>query len=213
VVSSRPAALYHPLPYGRRSAPSKKDGGTLEGMTRNYSTPARDGTVTSGQWERSLPSSALCDHPGHCTTTPDAVEHAAMGHRHASHFALYGLTAMSPRIPTRTALERATSTAPPSKLLLETHKTRHDATPEARFARTTVYSVALYAMPLHVGKIVWHTCKLLLPWPIKGEAVPQPRGTMDSNRTYAFRLHHDIGTCLNQYLWDLEARPPLPPRL
>jgi hypothetical protein len=53
---------------------------------------------------------------------------------------------------------------------------RHDAPPEAGFARTTVYSMALPAMPLHVGKIVWHTCKLLPPWPIKGGAVPQPQG-------------------------------------
>jgi hypothetical protein len=53
---NRPTALYHPLPYGRRAAPSKKDGGTLEGMTHNYSAPARDGVVTSGQWERSPPS-------------------------------------------------------------------------------------------------------------------------------------------------------------
>jgi hypothetical protein len=64
-------------------------------------------------------------------------------------------------------------------------------------------------------RIVRHTCKLLSPWPIKGRAIPQPQGgtTGDSDHTHAFRLHRDIGTCLNQYLWDLEARPPLPPRL
>jgi hypothetical protein len=50
--------------------------------------------------------------------------------------------------------------------------TRRDATPEVRFARTAIYSMALYAMPLHVGEIVWYTCKLLPPWPIKGGAVP-----------------------------------------
>jgi hypothetical protein len=57
--------------------------------------------------------------------------------------------------------------------------------------------------------------KLLPPWPIKGEAVPQPRGrgTTDSDHVHALRLHHDIGTCLNQYLWDLETRLHLPPRL
>jgi hypothetical protein len=66
MVSNRPEALCHPLLYGRRTAPSKKDGGTLEGTTRNYSTLARDNAVTSGQWERSPPSpSALCDHPCH----------------------------------------------------------------------------------------------------------------------------------------------------
>jgi hypothetical protein len=50
--------------------------------------------------------------------------------------------------------------------------TRHDALPEAGFARTAVYSMALYTMPLHVGEIVWHACKLLPPCPIKGGAVP-----------------------------------------
>jgi hypothetical protein len=47
---------------------------------------------------------------------------------------------------------------------------------------------------------VRHACKLPSPWPIKGGAVPQPQGTTDSEYTHAFRLHHDIGTCLNQYL-------------
>jgi hypothetical protein len=52
------------------------------------------------------------------------------------------------------ALERATSTPPPSKPLLETHRARRDAPLEARFARTTGYSMALYTMPPHVGEIV-----------------------------------------------------------
>jgi hypothetical protein len=45
VVSNHPATLYHPLPNGRRTAPSKKDSGTLEEMTHDYSTPARDDAV------------------------------------------------------------------------------------------------------------------------------------------------------------------------
>jgi hypothetical protein len=61
---------------------------------------------------------------------------------------------------------------PPSKPFLYGHRTRRDTPPEAGFSRTIVYSVALYVMPLHVGGIVWHTCKLLPPWPIKGGAVP-----------------------------------------
>jgi hypothetical protein len=60
--------------------------------------------------------------------------------------------------------------------------------------------VALYAMPLHVDKTVRHACKLLPPWPIKGGAVPQPQGAMDNAHLHAFRLYHDIGTCLHQYL-------------
>jgi hypothetical protein len=81
-----------------------------------------------------------------------------------------------PRVLTRAVAEQETSTPPPSKPLLDAHKTRHDVPPEVRFARTTVYSVALYTMPSHVARIVRHACKLLPPCPIKGEAVPQPQG-------------------------------------
>jgi hypothetical protein len=65
-------------------------------------------------------------------------------------------------------------------------------------------------------KIVGHACKLLSPWPIKGGPVPQPQGTdreTDDAHLHAFLLHPDIGTLLNQYLWDLEGQPPLLPRL
>jgi hypothetical protein len=180
VVNNRPAALYHPLLYGRCTAPSKKDGGTLEEMTHDYSAPARDDVVMSGQWERSPPSpSALCDNPRHRDAIPTTAlpyltlwKHAATGHRHASHCALYGLMSMAPSNPHAAALERSTSTPPPLKPLLETHRTRHDAPPEAGFARTAVYSMALCAMPPHVARTVWNACKLPPPWPIKGGAAP-----------------------------------------
>jgi hypothetical protein len=180
MVSNHPAAMYHPLQYSRRTAPSKKDGGTLEGKTHDYSAPTRDDAVTSGQWERSPPSPlALCNHPHHSGAIPATAspyptlwKHAATGHRHASHCALYGLMSTSPSSPHATTLERATSTPPPSRPLRDTHRTRHDAPPEAGFARTTIYSMALYAMPPHVGKIVRHVRKLPPPWPIKGGAVP-----------------------------------------
>jgi hypothetical protein len=81
-----------------------------------------------------------------------------------------------PRVLTRTALEQATSTPPPLKPLLDAHRTRHDAPPEARFAMTAVYSMALCAMPPHVARTVWHAYKLLPPWPIKGGAVPPAVG-------------------------------------
>jgi hypothetical protein len=63
---------------------------------------------------------------------------------------------------------------------------------------------------------VRHACKLLSPWPIKGGAVALPQGMeteTDGTHTHASRLHPDIGTCVNKYLWDLEDQPPLPPRL
>jgi hypothetical protein len=107
MVSNHPVVLYHPLPYGRRTAPSRKDDGTLEGKTHDYSTPAWDGAVTSGQWERSPPSpSALCDHPRHHDAIPATAspyptlwKHAVTGHRHDGHYAPYGPTTMAPSSP------------------------------------------------------------------------------------------------------------------
>jgi hypothetical protein len=81
MASDNPVALCHPLPYGRRAAPSKEDGGALEGKTDDYATPAQDYAVTSGRWDRSPPSpSVLCGHPrrpqhhpGHCITIPNTM--------------------------------------------------------------------------------------------------------------------------------------------
>jgi hypothetical protein len=41
--------LCHPLSYGRRAAPSKEDGGALEGGTDACSTLTQDHVVTSDQ--------------------------------------------------------------------------------------------------------------------------------------------------------------------
>jgi hypothetical protein len=76
MASDNPVALCHPLPYNRRAAPSKEDGGALEGKTDDYSTPAQDYAVMSGRRDRSPPSPlVLCGHPrrpqchpGHCIT-------------------------------------------------------------------------------------------------------------------------------------------------
>jgi hypothetical protein len=107
MVSSNPVALCHPLPYGRRAAPSKKDDRALKGKTYDCSTPAQNCAVTSGQWERSPPSpSALCDHPRHRDAIPAAAppspalwKRAATGHRHAGHYASYDLMSMAPSSP------------------------------------------------------------------------------------------------------------------
>jgi hypothetical protein len=106
-VSNNPAALCHPLPYGRRAAASKKDGGALEGKTSNYSAPAQDCAVMSSQWGRSPPSpSALCDHPRHrdaipatAPTSPTLWERAVTGRRHAGYCAPYGLTSTTSSSP------------------------------------------------------------------------------------------------------------------
>jgi hypothetical protein len=180
MVSNHPVALYHPLPYGRHTTPLKKDGGTLEGKTHDYSSSARDDAMTSGQWERSpLSPSALCDRPRHRDAIPATAspyptlwKHAATGHRNAGHCALYGLMSTTPSSPHADGPRTSNLYATPSKPLLDAHRTRHDSPPEAGFAKTVVYSTALYAMPTHIGEIVRHDCKLPPPWPIEGGAVP-----------------------------------------
>jgi hypothetical protein len=99
-----------------------------------------------------------------------------------------------PRVLTRTTLKQATSMPPPSKPLLDAHRTRHDAPPEARFARTAVYSMALCAMPPHVARTVRHACKLLPPWPIKGGADPLAAGGRRTTHTCTLSVFTTILT-------------------
>jgi hypothetical protein len=116
------------------------------------------------------PSRALHCHLRRCgsvrrwdITTPVVVPRTASRQRH-------------PRISMRVVTKRASPTPPPSKPLLDRYRARHDVPPEARFARTAIYSTALYAMPPHVDKTVRHACKLPLPWPIKEGQSPGRRG-------------------------------------
>jgi hypothetical protein len=183
--------LCRPLSYGRRAEPSKQDGGTLERGTDACSTLAQDHAVTSDQWDASpllpsvlrshpaimMPSQALQRHPRRCwvtgrqdAATPAAVRPTASRQLH-------------PRVSIRTMTKRGISIPPPSKPLLGGYRARHDAPPEARFARTAVHSVALSAMPSHVARKVRHACKLPPPWPIKGGAVPWPQGDDRSTHT------------------------------
>jgi glyoxylase-like metal-dependent hydrolase (beta-lactamase superfamily II) len=170
MAGDSPVALCRPLPYDRRAAPSKDGGGALEWKTDDYSTPTQDYAVTScqrdwsppslsvlcGHLRRPTPSQALHHHLLHCggtgrldAATPAAVRPAASRQPH-------------PRANVRTTTKRATPAPPPSKPLLDGYRVRHDAPPNARFARTAVYSVALYAMPPYVDKIVRHDVSCLL---------------------------------------------------
>jgi hypothetical protein len=161
--------------------PRKRTVGPSKGRRITTPRPCKDNAVTSGQRDRSPPSpSTLCDHPrhpqrhlGHCITIPYAVE--ACGDGTPPRQLLYprtGSRQLHSRVLTRAVAEQETSTPPPSKPLLDAHRTRHDAPPEARFVRMVVYSTMLYTMPLHVDEIVRHACKLPPPWLIKGGAVP-----------------------------------------
>jgi hypothetical protein len=107
-VSNNPVALCHPLLYCRRAAPSKKDGGALEGKTNNYSTsvqgqcrdtgPARSvSSVAIGPVRPSppspTPSRTLNHHPRHCRSVRrrDAAKQATVPP--------YGLASTSPSSP------------------------------------------------------------------------------------------------------------------
>jgi hypothetical protein len=123
------------------------------------------------------PSHALQRHTRRCggTGRQDAATLAAL-HPTASR-------QLHPQVSVWTTTKREISTPPPSKPPQDGHRARHDAPPEARFARTVVHSVALSAMPSHVARTVRHACKLPPSWPIKGGAVQRPQGDDGSKHT------------------------------
>jgi hypothetical protein len=169
--------------------------------------------VTSGRQDRSSSSlSTLCGHPRHCRTTPDTGNIPALlgrtgtRHHHNDHCATYA----PPHGGRSTNRYTATLEAAPVRAQDAPRRlNRSGIRQNGRQLRSTVRHTSTRR------EIVRHACKLLPPWPIKGGAAPQPRGhrTTDSDHSHALRLLHDIGTCLNQHLWDLEATLSLPPRL
>jgi hypothetical protein len=126
----------------------------------------------------------------HCITISAVPTPSRALHHHLLHFGGIGrqdaatLAAVRPaasrqphpRANVRTTTKQKAPTPPPSKSFPDGYRARHDVPPEARIARTAVYSTALYAIPPHVDKTVRHDCKPPPPWPIKGGAVPQPQG-------------------------------------
>jgi hypothetical protein len=120
---------------------------------------------------------------------------------------------LHPRVNVRTTTKREISTSPPSKPPLDKHRACHDAPPEARFARTAVYSTTLCAIPPHVVSIVRHACKLP-PLAYKRRGSPLAAGGRHIALTHmlsAFATILALASIKN--LRDLEDPPPLPPRL
>jgi hypothetical protein len=107
MAGNNPVTLHRLLSYGERAAPLKKDGRALEWKTNDYSTPAQDYAVTSGQRGRSPPSPlALSDHPRHrdaipatASPSPTLWKRAVTGRRHAGYCASHGLTSTAPSSP------------------------------------------------------------------------------------------------------------------
>jgi hypothetical protein len=201
-------------------SPRRGAGGTLKCFPRDYTGLLHDvgpaGAAILVVVSPVRPSPSLQRHAAHCNGTPDAV--GAHGDGTSPYLPLCFV-----RMPVDGTLEPAHGRRPDSQPL------RHH--PQSRSCSGTGCATTPRLNKIHQDgrqlcgtarhastrrRIVWHTCKLLPPWLIKGGAVPQPQGTRattESNHTHASRLRHDISIRLNQYLWDLEARPPLPPCL
>jgi hypothetical protein len=153
----------------------------------------QDRTVTSGRWERYSPSLlALCGHPRHCsaapgtaTTSPTLSKRMGTGRRHARHCTSYGppSTLPSSRLADggRAANVRTTTLedAPVWAQNSPRRPNRSEILQDGRQLRGT----ARHA--LQRRRTVWHACKLLSPWPIKGGAVPRPQGTDDREQSHA----------------------------
>jgi hypothetical protein len=153
------SAPRHCVAYPRTAnapSPRRGAGGTLECLFRDYTGPRHDvrpaGAVFPVAVNPVQPSPPLSRHAEHCDDIPMLLECTETRHRHDCHCAAYAppLTAPSNR-PTATA-GRPTTAPPPSKPLLYEHRMRHDASTGAGFARTTISSMALLAMPPYVGE-------------------------------------------------------------
>jgi hypothetical protein len=200
-----------PHPQKRMAKPSK-------GRRTSTTRPHKDNAMTSGRRDRSPPSpSVLCDHPrrpqhhlGHCITIPNTVR--GRGDKTPPHRLLCApwppvsrtLKPMYGRRPNGRPLHRHPRSRSWTDTMHAMTPRQIQDSPDDRLLRNTVHHASTRR------QIVRHACKLPPPWPIKGGAVPQPQGTTDSAHSHTSCLHHDIGSCLNQYLWDLEARPALP---
>jgi hypothetical protein len=137
-----------PVPLSPRTTPRRR---TSEArlLRHHRSCAAIPATAT--------PSRVLQHHPRRCGST---------GRQDAATPAVVRLTAsrqLHPRVSVQMTTKREVPTPPPSKPLLDRYRARHDALPEARFARTAIYSTTLCTIPLHIIITVWHSCKLPQP--------------------------------------------------
>jgi hypothetical protein len=134
--------------------PRRGAGRTLEPSSR-YSAGSNCDVRPVGAPSPSL--SVLCGHPRprsatSCTATTTPTLLGTRG-RDAATPATVPRTNHRRQLPrARMETPRSTTTPPPSKSPLFRHTTRRDTVIGARFARTTVNSPTLYAIPSHVAK-------------------------------------------------------------
>jgi hypothetical protein len=152
--------------------------------------------MTSGWQERSSPSlSTLCGHTRPCSatprtaaTTPALLERTGAGRHHTCRCTSYGPPSTAPSSLSadddRTANHYAT-TLEAAPVRAQDAPRRHDWN-EIRQDGRQLHNTAHHAFTRR--RIVWHACKSLSPWPIKGRAIPQPQGTAsgdDGRRPHA----------------------------
>jgi hypothetical protein len=161
-------ALYRPLPYCAHVAPLERG---QRNPRKSYSrlSRARPGRrhdvgpverVSSVTSSLVWPSLSLCHHPGHCSTIPGVVKARDDETPAARCCASYGLPSAAPSSQhtdrDRTGGSHATTLKATPKRVQDSPR----RLPGARFARTTVNSVTLCAMPPYVVlKNVRHDCK------------------------------------------------------
>jgi hypothetical protein len=164
------------------NVPSPRRGGgsgTLECFSRDFTGLHRDvapaGAVFPVAVSPVRPSPPLQRHAGHYDDIPDAVGAHGDGTSPC-------LTLCLVRIPVDGTLESANGRRPDGQPL---HRHPRSCSVQAQDAprrpnrskirqdRRQLRGTACHASTRR--RIVRHTCKLLPPWPIKGEAVPQPQ--------------------------------------
>jgi hypothetical protein len=150
------SALRHCAAYpctANTPRPRRGAGGTLEYLLRAYTGPRRDvrpaRSVIPVTVNLVRPSPPLPHHAKHYGDIPtlrgqDITTTATVPRT--------GPPSTEPSNHSPTAAGQPTATLPPSKPLLYGHRTHHDASTGAGFARMPVSSAALFAIPPHIEK-------------------------------------------------------------
>jgi hypothetical protein len=184
--------------------------------------PAQDDALTSDQWSVFPPSTpALRGHPRRCVPIPGTAapspllwEPGTTRHHHPRRCTSFGPPLATPS-SRRTdgdssgrRLRHYPRTAPGQAQDSSRHPARRKIRQDDHQLRGTVHHTSIRSLEL-CCTTVNH-----LPLVYKGGVGPLAAGGRGiATHLHPFRLHHDIGSSPQSNLRDLEALPPLPPRL